>query len=104
MCFGPHPDATERFAETAAEVGQSVVNMGRNDGVDGALDEAILLHLANGFGEHLLANAAGEFAELGKSNGAVVGEDIENDHGPLVGDAFDDFANEGIDLGVGFRG
>ena len=98
--FGPDPDAAECFAESTAEIGEGVVDVRGNNGVDGPYDEAVAFHLADGFGEHLLADAAGEFAELGEANGAVVGEDIEDNHGPLIGDAFDDFVDEGIDLGI----
>lgn len=102
--FGPDPDAAEGLAEAQTQIGQGVVDVRGDNGVDGALDEAIAFHLAEGFGEHLLADAAGQLAELGEASGAVFGEDIENDHGPLVGDALDDLVDQSVYLGFGFDG
>jgi len=99
--FSPDPDAAEGFAEAVAERGEAVVDVWGDDGVDGAGDEAVGLHLAEGLGEHLLADVADELAELGEAEGAVFGEDVEEEHGPLVGDAGDDLADEGVEGWVG---
>ena len=94
--FGPDPYAAEGFAQAIAEIGEAVVDVWGDDGVHGASDEAVGLHLAKGLGEHLLADVADELAEMGEADGAMLGEDVEDEHGPLVGDAGDDLADEGF--------
>lgn len=94
--FGPDPYAAEGFAQAIAKIGEAVVDVRRNDGVHGASDEAVGLHPAKGLGEHLLADVADELAEMGEADGAMLGEDVEDEHGPLVGNAGDDLADEGF--------
>ena len=98
--FGPHPDAAESAAEAETEIGELVLDARRDDGVDGSGEEAVRFHLADGFGEHFLADAADEFGEPGEAEGSVFLEDFEDQHGPFVGDAFDDLADERIDFGA----
>ena len=54
--FGPHPDSAEGRAQAVAQGGELVLDFGRDDGVDGAGDEAVAFHLAHGFSEHFLAD------------------------------------------------
>jgi hypothetical protein len=101
MGFGPDPDAAEGGAEAAAERCELVFDARRDDGIDGAPDQPVTFHLTYGFGEHLLADAGDEPAELGEANRAVLLKDFEDQHGPFVGDALDDLADEPVDFGVG---
>ncbi len=56
-----------------------------------------------GFGEHLLTDAPDVLAESGEADGAVLFKNFQHEHGPFVGDTFDDFANEAIDFRAGLR-
>lgn len=100
VLFGPDPNATEGSAEAEAQLSERVVDAGRNDGMDGAGDEAVGLHLPKRFCQHLLTHGAEKVCDLGEAKGAVLGENFEDEHRPLVGDATDDLLNEGIDLGA----
>lgn len=100
VLLGPDPDTAEGLAEREAEGGEVVFDAGWDDGKDGAGDEAVGLHLAEGLGEHFLADATDEIAETGEAEAAVLGEGFDGEHGPLVGDALDDLADEGVEIGV----
>lgn len=102
VAFGPEPNAAEGFAERFAERREGVVDMRRDNGVDGAADEAVLLHLAESLGEHFLADGGDEAAEVLETDNAVFVEGFKDEHGPFVGDAVNGFADECGDLGIEF--
>ncbi len=55
--FGPCADGVERADQGPAEGGKGVFDHRRDDGIDLARDEAVLLESPQGLGEHLLGDA-----------------------------------------------
>jgi hypothetical protein len=53
-------------------------------------------------GEHLLADAGDGFADTGEAETALRFQYLEDEHGPLVGDAANDVVDESFDLGIEF--
>ncbi len=65
--------------------------------MDGSDEEPIPFHLTNRLGQHLLADAACEFTETGEAQFAVFRQHFEDDHGPFVGNAADQFVDQHLD-------
>lgn len=91
MFFGPAAEAVQRFDESAAEPGEGVFDFRWHNRMDGAPNEAVALEAAQGLGEHFLRDAADLALELGITLGAV-GQDLDDESGPFVGDAVEDEA------------
>src|SRR5690606_20888915 len=90
----PGPDAAERLAQAVAEIGELVLDSRRDDRMDGALHEPVAFHLAQRLRQHLLADPRDLAANLGEAQLAMIGEDLENQHRPLVGDLSDHVVDE----------
>ena len=103
MFFRPAAEAVQGFDESAAETGEGVFDLGRHDGVDGAPHEAVALEAAQGLGEHFLGDAADLALEPGVTLGAV-GEDLDDERGPFVGDAIEDEARRALSIEDGAVG
>src|SRR5690606_692132 len=93
----PDPDAAEGGAQAAAKLGQRVIDMRRNDRVDGAQDEAVTLHVTQGLRQHLLADAAHMPANLGEAERSALLQRLEDQHGPLVGHLANNAAHQFLD-------
>src|SRR5690606_40257530 len=93
----PDPDAAEGGAQAASEFGQRVVDMRRDDRVDGARDEAVALHVAQGLRQHLLADAAHMPADLREAERSALLQRLEDQHGPFVRHLADDAAHQFLD-------
>ena len=85
MGLGPVGEGRDRTGERGAERGELVVDTGRHLGVDGAGEQAVALHRAQGLGEHLGGDAADAGAQLAEAQRSVL-ERADDQHGPLVAD------------------
>src|SRR5690606_8813077 len=83
----PEPDAAEGFAERRTQAGELVLHLGRDHRIDGPADQAVALHLPQCLGQHLLTDAGHELAYPREAEGSMLGEGLEDEHGPFVGDA-----------------
>lgn len=98
--FDPVGKGFDVFADAFAEWGESVIDVGRDDGVDGAIDEAVALQLLKGLREHFFADATDPAAEVGKAKSALA-EGDENQYAPASGHVFEDVSRrtrDGEDL------
>jgi hypothetical protein len=103
MFFRPAAETVQGLDEGAAEPGDGVFDLGRNDGMNGALDEAVALEAAQGLGEHFLGDTADLALELGVTFGAV-SENLDDERGPFVGDAIEDEARRALGIEDGAVG
>ena len=85
--FGPCSDRADGLAEGDAEVGEPVLNTGRDFGEVSADDDAVAFQGAQRAGEYLGGQAGDGLAHFGEpQRTALEGEDDERR--PLVGEAF----------------
>jgi hypothetical protein len=80
--------------------GQAVLHSWRDDRINRAYDQAVTFHLTNGFGEHLLTDLSNQFSQAGKPDRAMLFENFEDEHGPLVCNASDNLADQSFDPGI----
>ncbi len=57
--------------------------------MDGSGYETLALHLAQGLGEHLVADAGNHLTEPGEANLTMVGEHLDDHHRPFISNAAD---------------
>ena len=103
MGLGPVPHPAKGFAEAAAEVGQPIFDLGRDDREHLSVDEPVALHRAQGLRQHLLADAGDQPRELGEAAGAMVLELFEHKQRPFVGDAPDQLVHQRLDARIDRR-
>ncbi len=84
MGFFPFPEAAYSFSETVSEFRNAVIDMGRDHGKDVAGDQSVAFQLAQSLGEHFLADVAHLLLDLGEAKLAILGEDLDDQQGPLV--------------------
>ena len=82
---GPLAEGPHGLDERVPQLRQLVFGAGRNLGIDMARDQTIALQLAQGLGEHLLADAAHLPVQVPVALLAA-GEEVDQQGGPLVGD------------------
>ena len=92
VVFGPVDEGLDGGVEGGAEGGEGVVDAWGDDGVDGAGDEAVAFELAEGDGEHAVADALDVAVEFGEAEG-VAFEVGDGEEGPFVGDAVEDVSD-----------
>src|SRR3954447_12367015 len=94
----PLDQAVDGLLEGLAEDGQLVIDSGWDDGVHRALDEPVALQLAEGQGEHALADPVDLAEQLAETQRAALqhGQDQQR---PLVADPVEDLADFAGDLG-----
>ena len=63
----------------------------------------VALHPPQGLGQHLLADPPDQLADAGEPQLAVVGEDLQDEHRPLVGDGSDQVADQCVHRRVAVR-
>ena len=97
MFFRPAAEALQRFDEGAAQFREGVFHLGRDDRVNGPSHQAVAFQAAQSLGEHFLRDTANLALQFGVAFGAV-GQDLDNEGGPFVGDAIEDEA--GWALGI----
>src|SRR5450830_278590 len=68
----------------------------------GANQQAVTLHLTQGLRQHLLADAADQFADTREARLAVFRQHFQNQHGPLVGDAADHLSDKRFQTWIDF--
>ena len=56
VAFNRGPHAAKRLAQAKAKIGQAVIHAGRDHRMDGADQQAVTFHLAQGLGQHFLAD------------------------------------------------
>src|SRR5439155_758864 len=64
-------------------------------------DKPIPLHLTQRLGQHLLADVSDPFANTGETGIAMLGQDLQDQHGPFVCDPADHLIDEGLDARIG---
>src|SRR5690606_23883298 len=80
----PVPERDESLIQGAAVLGEGVLDPRRDLRVDLAVDEPVLLHLAQVLGEHLLAHPGKAPSELRETPHLVLGELPEDQTLPLT--------------------
>jgi hypothetical protein len=63
--------------------------------------KAVVFHLPQSLGEHLLAYVPNQFSEARKSQDPMPSEHLQHQHGPFVGHPADDLLYKGVQLGAG---
>jgi hypothetical protein len=97
----PDPYATKRPTERQAQPGQLVFDLGRHDRVDRSREQSIALHLAQGLRQHLLADAFDLLAQARETQLPLLGQHLEDQHRPFVGDSTNELVDQGFELRVG---
>jgi len=86
VMLGPIADGVKGADQGAAERGKGVLDHGRDDGVNLADDDAVLLEGAEGLGEHLLGDAGDLALEFVVTAGAD-SEAADEERRPFATDA-----------------
>ena len=97
----PVGDRDHRFAERASQLRKLVVDTWWNRRKDGARDKAVALEPAQRQRQHTLGDPPDRAAQLVEPHGAV-GEELHDQHGPLVADTRERLADRVAFLGLRF--
>ena len=90
----PLPDPTDCFAQIPAHCCDGVVHVWRNDRMHTARHEPVALQLAQRLGQHLLADAADQFAKACEPNRITGLERIDHKERPFIGHAVEKLSDE----------
>jgi len=88
----PGDERLDGGVQGGAQRRERVLHARRHDGVHGALDQAVALELAQGHGQHPLADPVHQPLELGEAQRPVL-EQRDHQQRPLVGDPVEDLTN-----------
>ncbi len=93
--LGPDHDGLDLFMKRPSQWGELVFDTWRHHRVHRPVDQTVPLELAQGDGQHPLADAIDLPAQLVEAQDTLV-EQGDHEHGPLVGDPVEDLANFAI--------